>query len=596
MLVEIEIFIEGQTNAYKYFPLSFREVGPFGARLSLTHSLILVATDPKLKAFFDSCIHSAIQEARGSFQISGLKEHPYPGAYTDFYGLPSIPRCVFKTGEPWRVSTTWRIIREARPVCDHPMQNEWLRIGQLVYEHLDSLNVEWSSIDPVRFSEAKKEDVSELLLWIGVIPETLAFEAAKDAAKDCKDILVREGFPDVEVAFRESVVTQSTGAKLLACSRFFDPVPELRSPFTPALGLQIAPLKTPYYEGTGAVYLRESSHSARVFLLTANHVARPPPVHGNKPLAVVHKHKIASHEKIIVLGSDAHTKSIMRIENAIGSALLSIDIFDGEIKQLGPFVEGEEPEKTRARESCEETVEMKKMKVHDCNKIHDEVTKSFPTANHRVIGYVVHAPSIGIDDGPRHFTRDWALIELDRDKIDWDTFQGNKIFVGDKISLPDFISKMHPHPEGQSEFNYPHDMLLQISGVLKDDEIHNPEQLDANGEKCLIVIKNGKTTGPTIGRLSSMESFVRTYHPESGIKQTSIEIGVYAYSNEARAFSAPGDSGSIVVDSKGRIVGMIVAGAGGDRGTDVTYLTPYWWIEEEMKKSFPDILLYEAVD
>ncbi len=65
-----------------------------------------------------------------------------------------------------------------------------------------------------------------------------------------------------------------------------------------------------------------------------------------------------------------------------------------------------------------------------------------------------------------------------------------------------------------------------------------------------------------------MESFVRRYS-EYGIKKISIEIAVYPYSNEDGAFSAPGDSGAIVVDSKGSIVGMLVAGAGTTEETDV---------------------------
>lgn len=154
---------------------------------------------------------------------------------------------------------------------------------------------------------------------------------------------------------------------------------------------------------------------------------------------------------------------------------------------------------------------------------------------------------------------------------------------------------MHPHPEGLSDFKYPPDGLLQVKGVVKDDEIRKPQQLDANGEKCLIVVKNGKTTGTTLGRLTGMESFIRT-HPEYGIKKTSIEIAVYPCSNKDGAFSAPGDSGSIVVDSRGRIVGLLVAGAGTTEETDVTYLTPYWWIEEQMKIAYPNICLYEIVD
>lgn len=446
------------------------------------------------------------------------------------------------------------------------MQDRWLEIGQLIYKHLDSRDVEWSSIDPVRFAEAGKEEVSVLHLWIGVIPRTLAFEAAKEAAKGCKDILTREGFPDVEVAFCDSVVTQSVGPKLLSFVPFSF-VPELRSPFTPTLGIQIAPFKTPYFEGTGAVSLREGSQSDRVFLLTTNHVARPPPAHRNQPLS--HKYSSQAREEIVVLGTNAYTNAINRMMSTIDIELISIKVWNEAIERLDPFVEGEEPKRTYMRKHYEDLVKTVNRRIEGANEIHDEVTKNWTTPNLRVIGYVVHAPAIAVDDGPKHFTRDWALIDLYRDKVDWDTFQGNKVYIGGKISPPDFIRKMHPHPESRSHFKYPPDGLLQVRGVVKDDEIRKPEQLDANGEKCLIVVKNGQTTGPTLGRLTGMESFVRTY-PEDGIKNTSIEIAVYPYSNEDGAFSAPGDSGSIVVDSKGRAVGMLVAGAGAIERTDVT--------------------------
>jgi hypothetical protein len=367
---------------------------------------------------------------------------PYPGAFTDFYGLPSNPRCVFKTGKAWPVRTgpeAQRILRDARPVCDHPMQDRWLEIGQLIYKHLDSRDVEWSSVDPVRFAEAGKENVSVLHLWIGVMPGTLAFEAAKEAAKGCKDVLAREGFPDVEVAFRESVVTQSVGPTLLSFDPSVDPVPELRSPFTPTLGIQIAPLETPYFEGTGAVYLREGSESDRVFLLTANHVVRPPPVHHNQPLS--RKHSSQPREEIVILGTNAYTDVINRMLSTIGHELLSIKTWSEEIKRLGPFVEGEERKRTRARKNYKDLVEKANRNIEDVNEIQSEVTKHWTTPNQRVIGYVAHAPAIAADDGPKRFTRDWALIDLYRDKIDWDTFQGNKIYVG---TFPSYLGNTVP--------------------------------------------------------------------------------------------------------------------------------------------------------
>ena len=92
-----------------------------------------------------------------------------------------------------------------------------------------------------------------------------------------------------------------------------------------------------------------------------------------------------------------------------------------------------------------------------------------------------------------------------------------------------------------------------------------------------------------------MESYTPTFS-EYSIEKTSTETAVYPYSNKDGAFSDRGDSGSIVADSKDRVVGLLVAGAGATEGTDVTYLTPYWWIEEQIKIEYPNILLYGAVD
>ena len=154
---------------------------------------------------------------------------------------------------------------------------------------------------------------------------------------------------------------------------------------------------------------------------------------------------------------------------------------------------------------------------------------------------------------------------------------------------------MHPHPQGRFSFKYPVGGLLKVKGVVKEDEIRKPKQLDANDEECLIVIKNGKTTGVTIGRGTGIESFVRDYD-DYGIRRTSMEIAIYPYSHRDGAFSAPGDSGSIVVDGQGCIVGMLTGGTGTTESTDVTYLTPYFWLEERVKQVFPKSYLYPIVD
>jgi len=150
---------------------------------------------------------------------------------------------------------------------------------------------------------------------------------------------------------------------------------------------------------------------------------------------------------------------------------------------------------------------------------------------------------------------------------------------------------MYPHPKAKTSFKYPPDGLLQLRGVVKEKDLRSPSMLDANGEACLLVVKTGNTTGFTIGRLTGIDSFTREIDAY-GIQSTSMEVAILPYSHKDKAFSAPGDSGSIVVDGKGRIVGVLTAGSGPTETTDVTYVTPFYWVLERIKAVFPNAHLY----
>lgn len=153
---------------------------------------------------------------------------------------------------------------------------------------------------------------------------------------------------------------------------------------------------------------------------------------------------------------------------------------------------------------------------------------------------------------------------------------------------------MFPRPEDQVGYKYPRDGLLQAYGVVKDKEMRSPQHLDANGYKCLHVVKNGLATGTTVGRVNGLDSFTRVY-TKYGIEQTSIEVAVLPYDRKRGAFSAPGDSGAIVLERGGGIVGMLTGGGGATEEIDITYLTPYWWLEEQIKKVLPGFCLYDVV-
>ena len=120
--------------------------------------------------------------------------------------------------------------------------------------------------------------------------------------------------------------------------------------------------------------------------------------------------------------------------------------------------------------------------------------------------------------------------------------------------------------------------------------------MDVFGRECLLVIKNGLGTGTTVGRANGLESFTREYD-ENGIALTSIELAVLTYDRVRGTFSAPGDSGSVVLARDGRIVGILTGGTA-PRGFwyhDITFLTPYWWLEKQIKAKYPGCFLYEVV-
>jgi hypothetical protein len=52
-------------------------------------------------------------------------------------------------------------------------------------------------------------------------------------------------------------------------------------------------------------------------------------------------------------------------------------------------------------------------------------------------------------------------------------------------------------------------------------------------------------------------------------------------------FSKTGDSGSIALTREGKILGMLTSSAGPTPETNVTWLTPFWWLQEQIKEKYP---------
>ena len=375
----------------------------------------------------------------------------YPNAYSDFYG--SGTPCVFKSGPDWPVHKgpmALRIVREARPVYRHAIERTWLSIGKRIYGSLDSIGVKWTSINPLAYADdGEAKPFCSLILSIGVEPHSLLYDTAAAAANAVKKILAEAGFPDIEVAFVESVVTRSAaaGPKLLPFNPLVDDIPDLRKPFT-TLGLSIAPLKYSHFEGTGALYFRLGKDDKRTAILTCAHVARPPPIFANTGMTRSNKNK--AREEFVALGNMGYSNAINAMMDTIGDLIRSIKVWNNVLGRLGEPVEGEDSSFTESRKDHLYLVAKATRRIKEVNALHDEVTKHRTIPDRRVISFVLHSEKIEVSVEPHSFTKDWALIELYDKKIDWSTFKGNKVYVGMSFSmslspsvLPPLVSRLH---------------------------------------------------------------------------------------------------------------------------------------------------------
>ena len=59
-----------------------------------------------------------------------------------------------------------------------------------------------------------------------------------------------------------------------------------------------------------------------------------------------------------------------------------------------------------------------------------DITLSWTVERQRVLGHALYLHPISVSTGDKAFTEDWALVELERGKIDWLAFRDNVIHLG----------------------------------------------------------------------------------------------------------------------------------------------------------------------
>ncbi|THU82253.1 hypothetical protein K435DRAFT_844458 [Dendrothele bispora CBS 962.96] len=489
-----------------------------------------------------------------------------------YAGLPSAPVLVARTSTaPWRAPINPEAYirrKELRPVGNHAIVEVWEdNLAFKIHALLNSMNVMWTSTDVVRIGYTDELALSSappppVILWIGVMPKSLS---ADDEEGDIVNV-------DVEI--RDSVVTRSAGPKLLSYTHPFDPTDDIREPLTTALGIPISTQSTPHCEGTGGFFITEGPgrNAKRLLLVTVRHVVFTPDKNKNEHFEYKNDNHQHRHN-ITLFGDEGFTNYLESIQAEIFVQRCMVERHEERIK----MVEGKnDPAANREREDAQFMLTKTKRTVEELNVFYQDVSSQWATQESRVLGHVILSPPINVNVGTEGFTEDWAVIEVDASKVDSSNFEGNFIDLGKDILSHQFIRMMSSHPRNSHSSMFPKSRILKLKGTIPDEELRHPTTtFDQNdSDPCLIVLKRGSATGLTIGRANNIMSYVRYYSAHDN-GSTSKEWPILPLDSKSGPFSNKGDSGSVIVDGRGRVGGLLTSGTTGNTSDlDITYATP----------------------
>jgi hypothetical protein len=456
--------------------------------------------------------------------------------------------------------------KDLRAVGNHALKEVWEdNLALKLHALLDSMEVKWTSTDVVRIGNVE-ESSAPVIVWIGVMPASLSGHEGAIAAFKCRELLVEYNIADVDVEIRESVVTHTTGPKLLApiySGSFFQPA-GIRETITTTLGLPICAQSTPWTGGTGGFFIAEGGNTKRLFLVTARHVIFTSSDKSKNNHFECTNDSQRRHN--VMLFSDASFNDYLEsIQKEIGSKAFTVNDNEERIAS----VEGkDDPVANRKRDRAQVELNRAREAVEQLNTFYQDVSKHWATPESRILGHVILSPPINVGAGGENYTEDWAIIEIDPSKVDVGNFIGNAIDLS-SISFSEVMNMMCPNTRDAESFVYPWDHLLMLEGIVPDEELRHPTALDENKNPCLMVIKRGRTTGLTIGRANNIISYARFED------KTSKEWAILPFDDsKSGVFSKSGDSGSVIVDRLGRIGGLLTGGAGAMPSSDITYATP----------------------
>ena len=275
----------------------------------------------------------------------------------------------------------------------------------------------------------KKPVVDPVTIWIGVFPESTSATAAHNAAKDILALLKSYQITDVDIDFRESFYTREAGPQLLKPVYDLDPLVDVVSPLTPALGLRISTKARPDTGGTMALYLAEGGDSNKLLGLSCRHV-----LIGSKEANIDYVHHPRRPARdVLLLGKKTFTDLVDSIKFSIGDRDMMVDHWREHIEGYKEREKGTDAVDVGKAEAYR--IETQRL-VDKAGKAKvaleaflDRVNKDWKNPKNRVLGHILRSPAIGLGVGEQRFTQDWGIFQIDRAKLG-DGFRGNKMDLG----------------------------------------------------------------------------------------------------------------------------------------------------------------------
>lgn len=499
-----------------------------------------------------------------------------------YYGLRSRPHLVARSSTfvyKERYSMNYPVRKQLKRFGMHPLSDQWDTIAQSAIVILDSKAVKWTSIDAVRIGY--EEEYAFPILWIAVRPKSLSREDGLQIALQCKQLLDNNGFLDIHCEIREAERFGSGSLKLMEPAEFLDPRAELQVSLTATLGTSISTRNHAHTGGTFGFYV---SSDDKLFGVTARHVIFPPDQVGNE------KYEYGSanqpRQAVTLPGDGAWAVLKAGAEEGRHSRESRMDYHHRCIQE---FTAQGKDIKERSVKEAKEGLKKAERELAYFEDLIKEVN-AWRTQDSREMGHAFISPPIGVDPTTGYMI-DWCLYEIKASKIDYVNFLGNAIDLGNTIGFTEMTRMLNSNIQNQHKFSYPLDRQLSLHGVLPIKEMTHPQMLDEDGNPCLVVLKRGGATGVTVGIANEIFSYTCSYFndgtnttaKEWAILDYSRKIGVL-YERDMGPFSERGDSGALIVDSTGRMGGLLTGGSGRLEGPDITYATPVEFLLGHMEE------------